>query len=182
MKPTLRKEILTETFKDMEGLIVDAAWKFWRTYGGDIDDLIAQSNLIFIDAFDTYDSSKGAKLTTWVTLKVKYGLLSYMRGGNVYGTTHVSIDDDFADTYPESNKNFSVMEMLDDLEQDARIVLQLFLETPREILSSILNNSKRVDSTQAAIRNRLQNRLRQMEWTTCRIKTAFEQIKSVTSY
>ena len=75
------------------------------------------------------------------------------------------------------------MELLDEMEQDARIVLCLFLNTPKEVIETIFNNKNfRLDHTGGKMRNRLRNRLRQMGWTIRRIKEAFEEIKSVTSY
>ena len=72
--------------------------------------------------------------------------------------------------------------MLDELGGDARIVLQLFLDTPREIMIEIFNSNKRVDTSRACVRNRLRNRLRQMGWTMYRIKKAFREIKNATSH
>lgn len=182
MKQRLRKEVLAETYKDMQKFIAASAWDFWESYGGDFDDLIAQANLIFIDAFDKYDPSRGAKLSTWIAFKIRVGLCEYMRNGNVYETPHIPIDDKFAETYPASNDNFSVLEFLDEMEQDARIVLQLFLETPRDVMENILNSRKKTNHVQSAMRKRLQNRLRQIGWTMRRTREAFEQIKNVTSY
>lgn len=181
MKPTLRKDILTETYKDMQKLVAGAAWNFWYIYGGDVDDLIAQANLIFIDAFDTYDSSR-SKLTTWLTFKIRKGLFEYMRNGNGHRLMHARIDDEFIKKQPAPNGDFSVIELVDEMEQDARIVLQLFLETPREVMVNILNSNRRIDHAQAHMRKRLRNRLRQMGWTVRRIRKAFEEIKNATSY
>lgn len=181
MKSTFRRDILTETYRDMQMLVAGAAWDFWRTYGGDIDDLMAQANLIFVDAFDTYDPGR-SKLTTWLTFKIRKGLLRYMINENRQELRRVQIDDVFIETHPASNKDFSVMEMLDEMEQDAHIVLQLFLETPRDIMVSILNGNRRTDHAQAHMRRRLKNRLRQMGWTMRRIKEAFEEIREATSY
>lgn len=185
MKRNLRKEILAETYADMRGLVSSTAYRFWRTHGGDLDDLKAQANLIFIEAVDSHNPQK-SKLTTWVAISIRNGLLSYMRS-TWYKPTHVSIDDKIEDGLIESklkpNENFSVMELLDEMEQDARIVLCLFLNTPKEVIESIFKDKKfRADHTSGKVRNRLRNRLRQMGWNIRRIKEAFEEIKSVTSY
>lgn len=183
MKSTLRKEILTETYEDVQKLIFEGAWKFWNLYGGDIRDLIAQANLIFIEAFDSYNPNRGALLTTWIAFKVKKGLIDYLKNGNVYKSKHTSIDDEFIRTYPASkNENFSVMELLDEMGQDSHVVLQLFFEIPKDVMVNILNSKKKSDHVRSAIRRRLRNRLRQMGWTMKRTKKAFEQIKSVTNY
>jgi DNA-directed RNA polymerase specialized sigma subunit len=184
MNSKLRKDILAETYKDMRGLISEAAYKFWRTHGGDLDDLKAQANLIFIHAVDDYDSSKGAKISTWIAFRIKKRLLDYMRSG--YVPTHYSIGDGHDDDFEfesKSNENFSAMELLDEMEQDAHIVLCLFLSTPKEVILSIFNDKNfRYDHAGGKMRNRLRNRLRQMDWTIRRIRKAFEEIKSVTSY
>jgi DNA-directed RNA polymerase specialized sigma subunit len=205
MNSRLRKDILAETYKDMRGLVSETAFKFWKVYGGDLDDLKGQANLIFIHAVDDYDSSKGAKLSTWVAYRIKKRLLDYMR--SIYEPTHQSLDAlkseygvdnthflcedfrfidgdlDFAISKLRPNENFSVMELLDEMERDAHIVLQLFLSTPKEVIESILNDKNfRLDHTRGHMRNRLHNRLRQMGWTIRRIREAFAEIKSVTNY
>jgi len=181
MNKNRKKSMLTKTYIDMQKLIAEVAWDFWNVYGGDIDDIIAQANLIFIDAFSTYDSSR-SKITTWLTFKIKKGLLDYMRNGNLRESSKIKFDNVFAEIYPASKKDVSVMEFLDELNEDAHVVLQLFFETPREILVDIQNSSRRIDHARAHIRRRLMNRLRQMGWTVRRMKTAFEEIKKVSSY
>ena len=48
---------------------------FWLRHGGDLEELASEANLIFMQAAETYDETRGAKLTTWVSFKVKMGLL-----------------------------------------------------------------------------------------------------------
>lgn len=184
MNSRLHKEILTETYKDMRGLVSETAYKFWRAHGGDLDDLKAQANLIFIEAVLSHDS-KRSKITTWVVNSISKGLLYYMRS-TWYAPTHVSIgnghDDDF-ELESKSNENLSVMELLDEMEQDAHIILCLFLDTPKEVILNIFDDKNfRLDRTRSRVRNRLRNRLRQMGWTIRRIGEAFDEVKNVTSY
>lgn len=185
MKENLRREILTETYQDMRRLILSNAWKFWKIHGGDLDDLIAEANLIFVDACDSYDPGRGAQLGTWISFRIKKRLISYMRKkGSGYGS-HTSIDDHFeipCTLLDYRGNNFSVMELLDEMEHDTWIVLELFFETPRNILVKIRNKHNRIDHVQAALRNRLRNRLRQMGWTRRRIEGAFDKIKNVINY
>ena len=175
MNAILRKEILSETYEDMQGLIFETAWRFWNSHGGDIDEYIAEANLLFIKAFDCYDESK-SKLTTWVVTTINNGLRDFIR--TEYRQTHVSMSDEFES---QSSKGFSVMELLDEMERDCHTIIQLFLETPQEILLSALADKNR-RGVKGLAKNRLKNRLRQMGWTICRIKKAFEEIKTVISY
>lgn len=184
MNSRLRKDILTETYKDMRGLVSETAYRFWRIHGGDLDDLKAQANLIFIHAVDDYDSSKGAKISTWIAYRIKKRLLDYMRSG--YVPIHSSIgleDDDDFNFESKSNENLSIIELLDEMEHDAHIILYLFLNTPKEVIESVFNDKNfRLDHAGGKMRNRLRNRLRQMGWTIRRIKKAFAEVKSKTSY
>jgi len=181
MKETLRKDILTETYKDVQKLIYATAWNFWKIHGGDVEDLVAQANLIFIDAFDTYDSNK-SKLTTWLTFKIRKGLFRYMKKEVLRRRNGIAIDDRLVESIPTRKRDISVMDFLDELNSDAIVVLQMFLETPRDILVDMLNRHGRIDGVRAHLKMRLGNRLRQMGWGTSRIKRAFEIIKSVSSY
>jgi hypothetical protein len=174
MNVDLRKEILAETYQDVESVVYWGAWNFWRTYGGDLDDLIGQAHLIFIDAFDKYDESQGTELTTWLAFKIKTGLLNYQRLS--YEPTHDTIDIVFTETYPAPDKSFSVTEFFDEMGSDACVVLQLFFSTPRDVLVAIRNRHTRTTLVSGDLKRRLRNRLRQMGWTARRTRAAFEEI------
>ncbi len=46
---------------------------------GDIDDVINEGVICLINAVETYDETKGAKFETYATLKVRGGLIDYIR-------------------------------------------------------------------------------------------------------
>jgi len=176
MNATLRREILTETYEDMQKLICEAAWKFWRAYGGDIDDLIGQANLIFIKAVDSHDASQ-SKLTTWICFCIKNGLLDYMR--EQYRPAHIEINE----SMNSRHEQFSVIELLDEMERDAITILQLFLDTPQEILLDALSGGEKgLASVRQCMKRRMRNRLRQMGWTIERITESFNEIRNIISY
>ena len=191
MNTMLRKEILTATYEDMQNLIFETAWKYWRRNGGDIEDLVGQANLSFIRAVDSYDESK-SELTTWIVVCINQDLRNYMV--REYRQTHISIIDekikhshlsvsnegehlDIQDSY----NSISVMELLDEMEKDAHIILQLFLETPKEVIMNVLEEGRHMNHLQGYMRRRLRNRLRQMGWTIERIKKSFNEIKAAIS-
>lgn len=178
MNEYLRREILTETYEDMKKLIVGVTYKFWLLHGGDFEDLKGQANLLFIKALDRYDPERSA-LTTWITIRIEKGLLDYIKRD--YRFSCISISDELVECCP-AFPNFSVMDLIDNLGQDAHVVLSLFLSTPREILSSIRDEKVRTNHVASCIKNRLRNRLRQMGWNRRRIVKAFNEIKVVTSY
>jgi len=182
MREEIRRDILAETYVDMQNLIFAVVWQVWMCYGGDIDDLASEANLIFLNIIDEHDPDRG-ELSTWLAYKIKKELLSHIRIKSRHLLSCISIDDELIET--DSNlisRDFSVMDFVDEMSQDAHIILQLFLEIPRDVLSNLLEETRRIDRVQAHVRNRLKNRLRQMGWTTQRMKTAFEQIKNIIDY
>ncbi len=176
----LRQDILTETYKDMQGLVFETTWKYWRVHGGDIDDLIGQANLSFIRAVDSYNENI-AELTTWISVCIKQDLRNYMV--KEYKQTHISINDESSNhDIRDSNNSFSVIELLDEMEKDAHIILQLFLETPKDIITNVLEEGKQMNHLQGYMRKRLKNRLRQLGWTLLRIQKSFNEIKATIQY
>ncbi len=186
MNAILRKDILTETYKDMQGLIFETCWRYWKQHGGNIDDLIGQANLSFIRAVDSHNETQ-SKLTTWIVVCIKNDLRNYMI--KEYKHTHIaSIDDEDVYDYQNittPNNSFSVIELLDEMEKDAHIILQLFLETPKEVIDNVLVEGKQMNRIQrhmkSSMKKRLRNRLRQMGWTLQRIAKSFNDIKEAIS-
>ena len=181
METALRKNILEETYKDMEKLILKVTWKFKTRYGGEIDDLIGQANLLFIYGFDEYDETKKAKLSTWLWHYINTGLWNYIKTEN-HKNNHISIDDEEVNINPQTSDSFSVIELLDELEQDTLLIIRLFLETPNELIASVIDDGKQMNHMRGFMRRRLRNRLKQMGWTISRIKKAFEKIKEAVQY
>lgn len=171
------KRKLTRAFEENQRIIYRAAWQVWGIYGGDIDDYFGQAQIIFMKAFDDYETDRGAKLSTWIFLKVRGGLIDAVRHERAARRSPASrIDNAQLDLYPSIHKRFSIFEFVDELNEDARCVLNLFLDTPRDVFVQLRNSCTRVDHVQAHLRNRLRNRLRQMGWESKRINAAFDEL------
>jgi DNA-directed RNA polymerase specialized sigma subunit len=174
----LRKDVLTETYEDMKNLIFDTTWKVQRTFGGDIDDLMGQANLLFIQAFDSYDETK-AKLTTWIASYITTGLRLYLTKERKQKYIIV----DFREIeIAQAPNTFCITELIDEMEQDVHIIVQLFLETPKDVIISFLDEDNHMRHLQGHLKRRIKNRLRQMQWNVKRIKKAFEEIKTIINY
>jgi len=180
METTLRKDVLNETYEDMKNLIFTITWKFQARNGGEIDDLIGQANLLFILALDEYDETRQAQLSTWLWIYINKGLRNYTRKERRH--TLISIDDEDRNINPQILNSFSILELLDELEQDTLLIIQLFFETPNEIIQGILDDGKQMKHMRGYMRRRLRNRLKQMGWTIRRITEAFERIKEAIQY
>ncbi len=173
---TLRKDAMTETYEDTKNLIFETCWKFQKGHGGDIEELIAEANKLFVLAYDSYDSRK-SQFTTWLTTSIKNGLKRFTQ--TEWRQSHPSLSR-IKEHNPyqeyESTESFSVLELLDEMEKDAHIILQLFLDTPRDIFQSAVVGGKKSKHIQICMRKRLRNRLRQLGWNIRRITESFEEI------
>ncbi len=55
--------------------------KHLRTRGGDPDELQSEAHMGFLDAWASYDPSRGASLTTWACTKIRHRLRDYRPQG-----------------------------------------------------------------------------------------------------
>jgi len=175
---TLRKDAMTETYEDVRDLIFETCWKFQKGHGGDIEELIAEANKLFVLAYNSYNSEK-SQFTTWVVTSIKNGLKRFVQ--TEWRQSHASlarIKEHNPSKY-ERTEPFSVLDLLDEMEKDAHIILQLFLDTPREVFEDAVCSGKKPKHIQVCIRRRLGNRLRQMGWTIRRITESFDEIAKV---
>ena len=176
---TLRKDALTETYEDVRGLIFETCWKFQKGHGGDIEELIAEANKLFVLAYDSYDNKK-SQFTTWLVSSIKNGLKRFVQ--TEWRQSHPSLsrvkEHNPYQEY-EYTESFSVLELLDEMEKDAHIIMQLFLDTPRELFVSAVSSDGKPKHIQVCMRKRLRNRLRQMGWTIRRITKSFDEIAQV---
>lgn len=173
---TLRKNTMTKTYEDVRNLIFETCWRFQKGHGGDIEELIAEANKLFILAYNSYDSEK-SQFTTWLVFKIKKGLETLIR--TEWRQSHPSLSRIKGHNPYQENEyteSFSVLELLDEMEKDAHIILQLFLDTPREVFVSAICSGRKPKHIQVCMRKRLRNRLRQMGWTIRRITESFDEI------
>jgi len=181
MGNVLRKEILSETYEDMKKLIFKVSWEIKASHGGEINDLIGQANLLFIYALDEYDETESG-LSTWLRRYIRAGLKNYIRSEQRHKSRHVQISIDSIDVNLQVFDSFSLMELLDEMGEDALTIVQLLFETPNDILLTALKSGKRMNHMKSYMRRRLRNRLRQWGWTACRITKTFGEMRKVISH
>ncbi len=180
---TVQKHKVGLLYKELQGYINAVVWEHIKSYGGDFEELKSQANVIFINAVNAYNSNRGTKLSTWITFKIKTGLLDNLRSEskNVLKIA-TKIDDVFVNTYSVADKMLPLMEFIDEISVDACIALQVFFDIPKDTALKIRKRCKgkqnRFDRVQAALRNCVCNRLRQKGWTPQRMSRAFEELKT----
>jgi len=174
MTPTsslIMKDALTETYQDIQNLIYDTVWKFKRANGGDFDDMISTANVIYMEAFFSYDASR-ASFSTWLHTKVWKGLLEYQRQTLMRSWQQTGID--LKDMPTPSVIPFC--ELLSELSRDARTIVELILELPDNVEQEALSKGTHPCHIRAALRLYLQTFL---GWSEAHVVQTFQEIAEV---
>jgi len=176
MNITLRQDAMNETFNDVRSLIRNVVWNFIRSHGGDFNEYEAEANHIFIKAYDNYDPKK-AKFTTYLVNRIRGGLLDYIKRTNKYakhGHGIISIEQTEFDC-SDGKKQFYILDLLDEVTDDAKTILNLILDIPIEIEEDCLNRGTNGRAMKESIRRYMQK----LGWTKNRIKETFKEITEV---
>ena len=75
---TMSLDAVIETYFDVQNLIFDTVWKFQKQYGGDFEEMVAESNLIYMKCFLSHSPNK-AQFSTWLRFRLWKGLIDFKR-------------------------------------------------------------------------------------------------------
>ncbi len=167
---TLRQEVLTETYIDLQKMVYMVTNKIALRYGVPFEDLIGVSHQIFVKECDRYDSKHGASISSWIYSKVNWGLLSFMR--KEYRHLHLgNLDDAPEQTCPP---NTFLAEIKSELSEDANSIVALVLDTHNDF--ALLCKWRKTRTRRAAL-NALVEHLEDVGWTEEKIELHFNEIR-----
>ena len=178
MNAILEKDILTETVKDEENLINKLAWKFCRSFGGRFEDIQAEANLLFVEAYNHYDETK-AKLSTWLYHYIWGRLKNTLRKNRIHC---YQLPDD---RFDEDDAHLEVLlkepaspffELMDSASDDVRDIIQLALFPPAVPFT---DKDFQMGTSYCKARVELRSHLRNLGWTWDRIKESFTEIREI---
>lgn len=158
-------------FEDYEKLIISRAWTWQQKTKWEIEDLIAEGNLVFCKILNDYDPKKSAFSTyLFNSLQMHYGNL--VNTANCQKAPKQATEDSIfcesVNINPEQETMFR--QIINDLPNDAKEVVRAIFETPMEIIE-ILGIKKMT-------RNTLQKYFSQFRgWSQSRIWKAFSNIQ-----
>lgn len=122
------KEAIEETYKEVEPLLIRLADRYKCCNQCTFDDRMSIANEAFMRAFVTFNSSKEALFSSWVTIKVRGALLDHRREcakrNKKYITTNV---------FEAEGKKSFVESAFQHLSEDAYAAFQLILDSPSDI-------------------------------------------------
>jgi len=169
---TLQKNAITETYYDMQNLINKIVWRFYKRYGGDFEDIKAEANFLFIQAYNTHKKQKG-RFSTWLYFRTWKGLLDYHK--TLYQQIPPTILNEYENNMPllrAKTNSFSSLELLDGVGNDTITLIHLIWNLPHDLP---ITSGPHPCHTKAALRNYLFS----IGWTGKRIKESFMEITRI---
>jgi len=170
---SLRADIISEAYEDLRLMVFNIAHRFSAKFKIPFEDMLGQAHVIFIQQMDRYDPAHGAKLGTWIFSKVTWGLMSWMRTE----LRHWHLDD--ADELDEEASNADsrfLVEIVSELSDDARAVVQLILDAENDFKLTCRWNRAH---TRSGMLRSLREHLEDIGWHSRQIKTCIQEIRHV---
>lgn len=175
MNIALRKDALTETHKDVQKLIYKCVWAVKDRFTFDFNELLSEANMIFLEAYDTYDEDKGG-FSTWLTTSLTYRLSNYCKEQikknhllesyltNGEFKTECTFDFDF------------FAEIIQSAKADTKEVMAIIFDPPKEIEKKLSKRNNYKQITVSMLREYLKQ---QLGWSRKRIIDSFLEIRSI---
>lgn len=138
----------TAVFPKVEDMLYSLAWRFVHKYPQlEFENARSQAFESFMLACRKYDPGRGASFTTFCYSKVWYGLqdmvMDNSRDRLVFVEDMGELEHAFNHESPAIPFHLSDLKVWEDLSHDAREIISLLLESPREIMEVSWTKSKR---------------------------------------
>lgn len=171
---SLKKQIKEETYHDLKRMITFLASKIKTAYGGELDDLISEGNLLLMSAIDTYEESK-SKFSTYAYNQINHGLIDYLRKLTTHNAFNFTVEDDNIFEVACFDKNYHNVDAIDGLKADGVFILQLIQS---DKISDILKNHRKGHGTPLSLEPHIRKYLmKELNWSKDRTAMAFFNLR-----
>lgn len=173
----LQQHSFTETYHDVENLVYKTVHDFIARYGGEFEELLGEAHYGFVIAYRDYTEGK-TKFSYWIRFVVWKTLQERQRNQLRRRLPSVSLAAEEGQEGWEAetpHSGFCLMEFLDELTEDAKIVARLAVDTPLGLSKQMVAKG----GSGTARRHVLRNYLEGLGWTAERIKESFSEIAHV---
>lgn len=166
MSRALEKALIEETFKDVEKLIYKCVHNFISQHGGDFEELKSQSFLAFMESYKKYKADENASFSTWMTNQIRFSLINNRIKESRFSRYRQS--DAIRQSYCSR-----LHEILTDLEEDAKTIVNLIFETPADLMELIAKENGEMKKVKSILYFYLKNN----GWSRRKIANAYLQIR-----
>jgi len=137
LSSALLQTAIGETYADVEDTIEIAVRKFVRRYGGDYDEIRAEANWFFLEAYYDYEADRGASFATWVQYRITMRLLDQYRT-RLYKLSLAKDDPRRQRESVQRPQSFYLWDFVDGLTEDGAFLVGLLFNMPAEIKLTLL--------------------------------------------
>lgn len=171
--------IATRRYLQVEKMIYATAWKFKRKFGGDIDEIISEANLIYAQyapLFRRRYTKKGHLITFaqyihyFLWKRLEYPLLRKKVRHNRIAKQHELSDEPLAPT----TGDFDPHEWMKALSDEAKFVVNAVLEIPIDLRVCLVRRDSK--SPAYSFRCALREYLRDLGWSVKEVSQSFKEI------
>ena len=176
-----QQDAMAEAFEDLKNMLYTLVKRFrarYRLTGTrfEFDELMAEANYQFVEAWIRYDGEHGS-IQTWVYYRVWINLFEKFRrytrtaSRTPIQTLSNKLGSCPLDTLPNKTASaIRLVELMDELTEDAATIVKLVIDKPGYVW-----RAENVSSNKMILRSYM----RQLGWSVQRINNSFEEIASV---
>ena len=170
---TLKQQAISETYTDVEKLIHNICHKFIKRHFNpfnEYDDLSSEANLLFLDAYQNYNPEKGP-FTNHIHFTIWHGLLEKMENSfkKIKSVCEVN------EFLPAKNETTSLDDLLCDLSNDGKTMINLIRSSPKEIQQIMRTEKPHVRRPHC----KLKSIMKGIGWSSEQIIKTINEIKEV---
>lgn len=159
-----------ETYHDFHKDIHGIVWTFHREHGGEIDELLGEAHLHYVNARESYQRECGP-FHFWIKANIRWGLLMTARKIHRERVRRQNMEIELV----AHKRVFRLKSLLTELSEDARAVALLALDPPLPIrISTALDSG---EDRHKRIRQSLYEFLSDAGWCRDRIWDSFHEIR-----
>lgn len=178
MSVALARDARAEVYADLRHMIANIVRNFCHSYRQDFDDMMGIAHVAFCEAFTNYDPSR-ATFGTHVCQKVWSKIYEdFRRRGcraellKEYTSLECTLDN--AEwQWCSDRSSFALTDLLDELSDDAKQVVQLTLAAPIDLVHAVHDRGK---GKPDHVRNALTEVLIDFGWSIDRVSESFAEI------
>ncbi len=124
----------TEALPSVNKMLYDLAWKA-RNSRFPFEEAISEAYWAFVQACYSYDPHRGAKFTTWCYFKTWTHLKTVVTKKTRDPLVFTEMKEELVGAAPANKRDF--LDMVEDLSSDAREIISLLLDAPKEVLHTV---------------------------------------------
>ena len=159
-------------------LIRDLAWKFAQKSHLEYDELFSEASLAYCEAMEKFDSSRGAKFTTFAYMHIHNMLVNFCIKETRISSRNL-LEGDFPEhIHPTTEQQpVDVYDIIEQWPEDCREVAFMVLEFPEKYLGETPNYRRRYVGPVRRIK-KVEKDLERKGWFPSRIHQAIKGIQS----